>query len=135
MKKLIGFLVVIFLCSSIDGLAQAKTQKVTQKPATGQVKKAAVTPQNVKKEAEKPGQGDKVVPGQKGPDGQAVYEGPKGGQYYINKNGNKTYLKPDDNVVPGKKGPDGQTVYLGPKGGQYYLNKNGDKVYLSPDKK
>ena len=27
---------------------------------------------------------DKVIAGKKGPDGQVVYEGPQGGQYYIN---------------------------------------------------
>ena len=29
---------------------------------------------------------------QKGPNGEVVHTGPKGGKYYINKNGNKTYL-------------------------------------------
>jgi colicin import membrane protein len=135
MKKFFVVLITIFLSYSIYGSALEKMQTGAQKPNTQQVKKTDATPQTNKKEADKPGQGDKVVPGKKGPDGQAVYEGPKGGQYYIAKSGNKTYLKADDNVVPGKKGPDGQTVYSGPKGGQYYLKKNGDKVYLSPDKK
>ena len=27
--------------------------------------------------------------------GRTIYEGPRGGQYYINSNGNKTYLKAD----------------------------------------
>lgn len=118
-------MVVIFLGSSILMIAQEKTQKNTQKSSTTQT---------TTKGTDQPGQGDKVVAGKKGPDGQAVYEGPKGGQYFINKNGNKTYLKADDNIVQGKKGPNGETVYLGPKGGQYYLNKKGDKVYLTPDK-
>jgi hypothetical protein len=126
MKIVVGLLVAIFLVTSINCFGQDKTQKTTQKPATVQT---------VKKEADKPGQGDKVITGQKGPDGQPVYEGPKGGTYYINKNGNKTYLKVDDNVVPGKKGPNGETVYLGPKGGNYYFNKAGEKKYLTPDKK
>jgi hypothetical protein len=125
MKKLIALMVVIFLGSSILMIAQEKTQKNTQKSSTTQT---------TTKGTDQPGQGDKIVSGKKGPDGQAVYEGPKGGQYFINKNGNKTYLKADDNIVQGKKGPNGETVYLGPKGGQYYLNKKGDKVYLTPDK-
>ena len=29
---------------------------------------------------------------QKGPNGEVVYTGERGGKYYINKNGNKTYL-------------------------------------------
>ena len=33
-----------------------------------------------------------VVKSQKGPNGEVVYTGERGGKYYINKNGNKTYL-------------------------------------------
>lgn len=33
-----------------------------------------------------------VVKTQKGPNGEVVYTGERGGKYYINKNGNKTYL-------------------------------------------
>lgn len=126
MKKLIALMVIIFLGSSLFLSAQDKTKKTTQK---------STTTQTTTKGTDKPGQGDKVVTGKKGPDGQAVYEGTQGGQYYINKNGNKTYMKPTDNIVQGKKGPNGETVYLGPKGGQYYLKKSGDKVYLTPEKK
>ena len=85
--------------------------------------------------SEKPEAGDKVIKGKKGPEGQEVYEGIKGGIYYINKNGNRTYLKENDKVVSGKKGPDGQKVYAGPQGGEYYINKNGNKVYLKNSKK
>ncbi len=104
---------------------------------TAQPKKAATTTPVKKKTTavvEKPELGDKVINGRKGPEGQAVYEGVKGGIYYINKNGNKTYLKENDKVVSGKKGPDGQNVYAGPQGGEYYLNKNGNKVYLKSKK-
>jgi hypothetical protein len=38
----------------------------------------STTTQTTTKETDKPAQGDKVVAGMKGPDGQAVYEGPKG---------------------------------------------------------
>jgi PBCV-specific basic adaptor domain len=30
--------------------------------------------------------------------GRTIYEGPRGGQYYINSNGNKTYLKADKKI-------------------------------------
>ncbi|HAK75505.1 MAG TPA: hypothetical protein DCM71_01005 [Runella sp.] len=30
--------------------------------------------------------------------GRTIYQGPRGGQYYINSNGNKTYLKADDKL-------------------------------------
>jgi hypothetical protein len=102
-----------------------------------QPKKAATTTSEPKKTTavvEKPETGDKVINGRKGPDGQPVYEGAKGGIYYINKNGNKTYLKENDKIVPNKKGPDGQIVYAGPQGGEYYINKSGNKVYLKNKK-
>ncbi|MBK6977996.1 MAG: hypothetical protein IPH28_13570 [Cytophagaceae bacterium] len=28
--------------------------------------------------------------------GRTIYEGPRGGRYYINSNGNKTYIKKDN---------------------------------------
>lgn len=57
-----------------------------------QPKKATETAPEKKKTTavvEKPDLGDKVINGRKGPDGQPVYEGVKGGIYYINKNGIK----------------------------------------------
>ena len=60
------------------------------KPATTQAKPAATaaTP-------EKPGAGDKVNKDLKGRNGEVVYTGPKGGNYFINKNtGKREYLKP-----------------------------------------
>lgn len=106
-------------------------------PALAQSKKASDTP--AKKPAttvvaEKPEAGDKVINGQKGPEGQPVYQGVKGGIYYINKSGNKTYLKDNDKIVAKKKGPAGEIVYAGPQGGEYYINKNGNKVYLKAKK-
>lgn len=126
MRKVIGLFIVAFLLSSVNSFSQEKKDKSTQKATTEQTKK---------KDADKSGTVDKVVAGQKGPNGEKVYEGPKGGQYYMNKNGNKVYLKDEDKSVAGKKGPNGETVYEGPKGGQYYLNKNGEKVYLKAEKK
>jgi len=120
MKKIVGFLIVVFLFTSLNSFSQEKKDKTTQKTTTEQTKKSE--------------SGDKVIAGKRGPNGEKVYEGAKGGQYYINKNGNKTYLKDEETVVAGKKGPKGETVYVGPKGGQYYY-KDGNKVYLKTDKK
>ena len=82
MKKLVAFMVVIILCGSMIGVAQDKQKG----------KMNSTTTQATVQGTDKPGDGDKVVTGKKGPDGLAVYEGAKGGLYYINKNGNKTYL-------------------------------------------
>lgn len=125
MKKLIVLILITVFAWSVSMSAQDKTKKDT---------KSATTQSQVKTN-DKPSQGDKVVAGKKGPGGEAVYQGTQGGQYYINKSGNKIYLKDTDKVLEGKKGPNGELVYAGPKGGQYYLNKNGEKIYLSNDKK
>jgi colicin import membrane protein len=136
---------VIILVFTLNSFSQEKSVKTSQKSTVVKTSKKDVKEGTkatkseptveVKALDDKAVQTDKIISGQKGPDGQMVFEGPKGGQYYFNKNGNKTYLKPDDNIVPGKKGPDGQSVYLGPKGGQYYINKNGNKTFITPDKK
>jgi hypothetical protein len=84
---------------------------------------------------------------------RVYYTGPKGGCYYINKNGNKTYvdhsfcnrrsegtvakvvtIKRDTTESTHKESDkmitEHATYYKGPKGGCYYINKNGDKVYV-----
>lgn len=118
-------MMIMLFAWSLNMSAQDKTKKDTK----------ATTTQSQAKSTDKSAQKDKVVAGKKGPNGEAVYQGTEGGQYYLNKNGNKTYLKDTDKVVEGKKGPNGEVVYVGSKGGQYYLNKNGEKIYLSKDKK
>jgi hypothetical protein len=113
--SILGFILIFALIGTID--AQNKKPEQKAKQQTEQVKA-------------KVEQSDKALAGKKGPDGQPVYEGAKGGLYYINKNGNKTYLKDNDPVIPEKKGPDGQPVYKGSQGGEYYYNKSGAKTYL-----
>ena len=56
-------------------------------------------------------------------DGRALYTGPRGGQYYINGNGNKTYITPESTILT-------HPVQTGPRGGQYYINDNGRKTYI-----
>jgi hypothetical protein len=54
--------------------------------------------------------------------GQTYYVGPKGGEYYINSNSNRTYY----NSTPNYSTP----VYQGERGGNYYYNRNGNKIYI-----
>lgn len=89
-------------------------------------------------------------------DSRKYYTGPKGGCYYINKNGNKTYVdrsfctqtlrserasqneKPESDNGQYKAVPDSgaqastikKVYYKGPKGGCYYISKAGNKVYV-----
>ncbi len=98
MKKLVWLLSLVMMLGVFSVNAQEK--KVTKKNKTEQtpIKSEKPVKKHNEKAAkmgkpEKAASGDKIIPGKKGPEGQAVYEGAKGGQYYINKNGNKTYLK------------------------------------------
>lgn len=57
--------------------------------------------------------------------------GPRGGCYYINSNGNKTYV---DRSLCGSptNGQSTSTGYIrGPRGGCYYINSNGNKTYVN----
>ena len=66
--------------------------------------------------------------------------GPRGGLFYINSNGNRTYVPRDTpnqhsgfstgstNVSSGAA--NGRTVYQGPRGGNYTINPSGNKTYL-----
>ena len=63
--------------------ADRKTMKLSAPFDPSVQKDAKATPADYKAPV------DKV---QKGPNGEAVHTGERGGKYYINKNGNKTYL-------------------------------------------
>jgi hypothetical protein len=52
---------------------------------------------------------------------QVYYIGPKGGEYYVNQNGNRTYYN---------SAPAGKDVFVGPNGGEYYYSDSGKKVYI-----
>jgi hypothetical protein len=52
-----------------------------------------------------------------------TYTGPRGGHYYYNGNGNKTYVTPQSTI-------DSHNVQTGPRGGQYYINSHGNKTYI-----
>ena len=95
MKRSIVILMCAFIVLSLNSYSQTKTTKSKQKTTKEQ------TVKDDSKNADTPSPGDEVVPGQKGPDGQPVYQGSKGGKYYISKSGHKTYLKTEDNAVTG----------------------------------
>jgi hypothetical protein len=121
MNKIIVSVILLAFIFVFDSNGQNKKNDVEKsKTKTEKIQKASDKTQTV----------DKIIQGKKGPDGQSVYEGGKGGLYYINKNGNKTYLKDTDNLIAGKQGPEGEPVYKGSQGGEYYYNKTGVKTYL-----
>eukprot|EP00043_Microstomoeca_roanoka_P008396 m.80884 g.80884 ORF g.80884 m.80884 type:complete len:683 (+) comp14226_c0_seq1:104-2152(+) len=76
--------------------------------------------------------------------GREVRHGPRGGEYYINRTGNKTYLQPSQkcDVVSypsttfhssystHSSSANQRQIYTGPRGGSYYINSNGNKTYV-----
>ena len=81
------------------------------------------------------------------------FKGPRGGKYYYNPNGKKTYVKSkvSDYLNPKKSSNlytlpynnsssstsnqpssvnKGKEIQTGPRGGQYYINSNGNKTYI-----
>ncbi len=63
-------------------------------------------------------------------DGKTVYEGSKGGFYYLTDKGAKSYVKDFVGAKIVGKTKDGQNIYEGPKGGKFYYTAKGDKVYM-----
>eukprot|EP01083_Nonionella_stella_P154506 497956_1 len=67
-----------------------------------------------------------------------ILTGSKGGQYYINPRGNKTYVssrKYDSQYYEqsnNQKPLSSKSLMAGPRGGNYYMNKNGNRTYVSP---
>ncbi|SFE96546.1 hypothetical protein [Spirosoma endophyticum] len=102
--KQIGYSLMILwsLWLSIDGLAQSTppTQKMSvndrmAKARAAKAEKNALKPMPAVATDQKATSTDykaPVVKTQKGPHGEVVHTGEKGGKFYINKNGNKTYL-------------------------------------------
>ena len=67
-------------------------------------------------------------------DGKTVYAGSRGGHYYLNDKGDRTYVKDfvGAKVVGSTK--DGRPIYEGPRGGHYYYSASGNKTYVSKEK-
>ena len=62
--------------------------------------------------------------------GEVVYEGSRGGFYYLTKSVNKSYVKDFVGAKIVGKTADGKNIFEGPRGGQFYYNDAGDKVYV-----
>lgn len=98
---------------------------------------------NFDAQAQKPNikNGDKQIGKDK--EGRMIYEGAKGGKYYLTASGAKSYVtdsKPDtkkDTKSDAKnndkqigKDKEGRMIYEGPRGGKYYLTPSGAKSYV-----
>ena len=60
---------------------------------------------------------------------RTIHTGPRGGKYYINSNGNKTYVK-SKSTYRAPRSTSSRTIHTGSRGGRYYINSNGNKTYV-----
>ena len=70
----------------------AHTKEILEKTLKADKKDASEASSTVRKQV---AGDDKAV--SKDDKGRTIYEGPRGGRYYINSNGNKTYISQDKN--------------------------------------
>ena len=90
--KVLKTITALFIATIISFTVSAQT---SAKPASGSSKTSTTTTQtkSASTTADKPGANDKINKDLKGPNGEVVYTGPKGGDYYINsKTGKKSYI-------------------------------------------
>jgi hypothetical protein len=113
-------LALAILGGSSVAAAQAKKTKAAEKPA-----KAAAAKVEKKSDAK---DADPVVG--KTADGKPVYEGSRGGFYFKNDKGDKSYVKEFVGAKIVGKTDDGSNIYEGPKGGRFYYKADGTKVYV-----
>jgi hypothetical protein len=118
MKKLFPLLLFLaaFLAVQSGALAQKKDAMTkTTAAKAGDDKKAP--------------KGDDPAVG-KTTEGKTVFEGSRGGYYYLSDKGGKVYVKDFVGAKIVGKTKDGLNIYEGPKGGKFYYSAKGDKVYV-----
>jgi colicin import membrane protein len=116
MKKLC---ILFVLCAFV---AAAPATLLAQKKEGAKAKSTEVKPKAAAKETADPAVG-------KTADGKTVYEGSKGGHYFLTEKGEKSYVKDFVGAKIVGKTADGKNIFEGPKGGKFYYNDKGDKVY------
>jgi hypothetical protein len=133
MRKFPGvvLLAIAIVLSQSNALGQKKEAAKTEKHAGI---KATKTEAKVKKSDPK----DKMDPSAKSEDpvvgktrdGKPVYEGARGGFYYLTESGNKSYVQDFVGAKIVGKSADGLPIYEGPRGGRFYYSTSGEKVYV-----
>jgi len=118
MKRLLPLLVLIAAFLAVQSGATAQ-----KKAAKGKTTTAATKDDKGGSKSADPAVG-------KTTDGKTVYEGSKGGHYYLSDKGDKVYVKDFVGAKIVGKTKDGQNIFEGPKGGKFYYNAKGDKIYV-----
>lgn len=136
MSRILAILIFscVILFSQGSATAQKKvSDKAAKKGETTETKgkksesKKKVGDNSGKKEAP-PKSEDPVVGKTK--EGKEVYEGARGGFYYLTETGNKSYVKDFVGAKVVGKTPDGFPIYEGPRGGRFYYSASGEKIYV-----
>jgi len=118
MNTYIRFLAIVGLVVTLQSGMSAQARQ----PA-----KSTKAPPASKYNAQKP-TNDPVVG--KTRNGKRVYEGARGGFYYLTEGGNRAYVRDFVGAKIVGKTADGLLTYEGARGGRFYYRKNGDKVYI-----
>ena len=121
MSRLLSILVLSFAIalSQSTGFCQKKEKSKIEKKAESKKTEGKKTTQKSE---------DPVVGKTK--DGKPVYEGERGGFYYLTGSGNKSYVNDFVGAKIVGKTADGLPIYEGPRGGRFYYSASGEKVYV-----
>jgi colicin import membrane protein len=140
MNRAFGVLMLAFALVLSQGNATA------QKKESGKAVKKAETKDTKAEAKEKKTESKQKAPGSnakkdapsksedpavgKTKDGKTVYEGARGGFYYLTEAGNKSYVQDFVGSKIVGKTADGLPIYEGPRGGRFYYSASGEKVYV-----
>jgi colicin import membrane protein len=133
MTRILTALLVCLVIAGYPSTADAN-QKPAKKPAT---KEAAATPPSKSSTKRTAKEMPPAPPSNKSVDpvvgktatGKAVYEGSRGGFYFLTESGNRSYVQDFIGAKIVGKTTDGKNIYEGPRGGRFYYNDKGDKIY------
>ena len=121
MSRLLTVLVLSF------AIALGQSNSFTQKKEKSKIEKKA---ESKKIEGKKSTQKSEDPVVGKTKDCKPVYEGERGGFYYLTESGNKSYVNDFVGAKIVGKTADGLPIYEGPRGGRFYYSASGEKVYV-----
>jgi len=131
MTKLLTVLVLSFAIalSQSTAFSQKKEKPKIEKKAESKKAEGKETTSKNKGKKETTQKSEDPVVG-KTKDGKPVYEGERGGFYYLTESGNKSYVNDFVGAKIVGKTADGLPIYEGPRGGRFYYSASGEKVYV-----
>ena len=131
MSRLLTVLVLSFaiVLGQSTAFTQKKEKSKIERKAESKKVEGKETPSKSKEKKEAAQKSEDLVVG-KTKDGKPVYEGARGGFYYLTETGNKSYVNDFVGAKIVGKTADGLPIYEGPRGGRFYYSASGEKVYV-----